>query len=50
MHVVVEVYGENFLKDWGKVSETRKPIIAAVSGFAVTISHFNPLKRCLTFV
>jgi len=31
----VQVYGENFLKDWGKVAETRKPIISAVSGFAL---------------
>jgi len=30
-----EAYKENFLKDWGKVAETRKPIISAVSGYAL---------------
>ena len=31
----VDVYRNQFLRDWGKISTLSKPIIAAVSGYAV---------------
>lgn len=30
-----QVYGGNFLSHWTRVSQCRKPVIAAVNGFAV---------------
>jgi len=30
-----DVYTSNFLENWGTISKARKPIIAAVSGYAV---------------
>ena len=30
-----EVYSKDFLEDWTKMSTVRKPIIAAVSGYAL---------------
>jgi enoyl-CoA hydratase len=34
---VADVYQNNFLENWQEISTIRKPIIAAVSGFAVNI-------------
>lgn len=34
-HVVAEVYKNRFLEDWAEMTRIRKPIIAAVSGYAV---------------
>jgi hypothetical protein len=34
---VAEVYKSKFLENWGTVGTIRKPIIAAVSGFAVSL-------------
>lgn len=31
-----ETYGNNFLESWTKITQLRKPIIAAVSGYAVS--------------
>uniref|UniRef100_A0A3Q2NXH7 Enoyl-CoA hydratase, mitochondrial n=1 Tax=Fundulus heteroclitus TaxID=8078 RepID=A0A3Q2NXH7_FUNHE len=33
-----ECYGGNFLAHWNRVSTVRKPVIAAVNGFAVSIT------------
>lgn len=33
-----ECYGGNFLSHWNKVSTVRKPVIAAVNGFAVGVA------------
>lgn len=38
-----EVYKGDFLSHWTKITEFRKPIIAAVSGYAVRSS--SPLSR-----
>ena len=32
-----DVYKNKFLEDWGNLSSLRKPIIAAVSGYAVRL-------------
>lgn len=32
-----ECYGGNFLAHWNRVSTVRKPVIAAVNGFAVSV-------------
>lgn len=32
---VADVYKNKFLEDWGKIAHLRKPLIAAVSGYAV---------------
>jgi enoyl-CoA hydratase/carnithine racemase len=34
--LVADVYRANFLEDWAQLSRVRKPIIAAVSGYAVS--------------
>ena len=31
-----DVYGNNFLENWSLITKIQKPIIAAVSGFAVS--------------
>lgn len=33
---VAEVYKRNFLGTWTKIKDIRKPIVGAVSGFAVS--------------
>jgi enoyl-CoA hydratase len=38
---VADVYKNRFLEDWTNIARLRKPLIAAVSGFAVRI-HINP--------
>ena len=38
-----ECYGGNFLAHWNRVSTVRKPVIAAVNGFAVSVPHLNLL-------
>lgn len=35
-----ECFSGNFLAHWDRVSKAKKPVIAAVNGFAVTISFF----------
>ena len=40
-----EVYGGDFLGHWTRISAFRKPIVAAVSGYAVRRSLGGP--RCL---
>lgn len=32
-----ECYGGNFLAHWNRVSTVKKPVIAAVNGFAVSV-------------
>jgi enoyl-CoA hydratase len=32
-----QVYKTNFLGHWGKINDIKKPIIAAVNGFAVCV-------------
>lgn len=32
---VSDAYKNNFLESWGEISRLRKPVIAAVSGYAV---------------
>lgn len=32
-----DVYKNKFLEDWGHISQLRKPLIAAVSGYAVRL-------------
>ncbi len=39
LYLVSDVYKNNFLENWSVMSKLRKPVIAAVSGFAVRISH-----------
>lgn len=36
-----ECYGGNFLAHWNRVSTVRKPVIAAVNGFAVCVFSFD---------
>lgn len=36
-----ECYGGNFLAHWNRVSTVRKPVIAAVNGFAVCAFLFD---------
>lgn len=47
-----DVYKNNFLANWSEMSQIRKPVIAAVSGFAVCISPAPsscfPLKYSLS--
>jgi enoyl-CoA hydratase len=31
----IEAYGDNFAADWDRVARTRKPVVAAVAGFAL---------------
>jgi hypothetical protein len=38
---VADVYKNKFLESWGAISKLRKPVIAAVSGFAVRIHVFH---------
>ena len=42
-----ECYGGNFLAHWNRVSMSKKPVIAAVNGFAV--SNFLKYKVQLFF-
>lgn len=35
IQTVADVFKNKFLEDWGKLSQLRKPLIAAVSGFAL---------------
>lgn len=35
-----ECYGGNFLAHWNRVSTVKKPVIAAVNGFAVGFKFF----------
>ena len=39
--VVAEVFKGKFLESWGLLSTIRKPIIAAVSGYAVSPDPFS---------
>lgn len=34
-----DVYKNNFLENWADIPKTRKPIIAAVSGYAVRLNY-----------
>lgn len=34
---VAEAYSSNFLSDWELISKLNKPVIAAVSGYAVRV-------------
>ena len=52
---VADVYQNRFLENWQEISRIRKPIIAAVSGYAVSslqkkfqrpYTHFDPLSPC----
>lgn len=36
-----ECYSGNFLAHWNRVSTVKKPVIAAVNGFAVSIKCFD---------
>jgi hypothetical protein len=40
---VADVYQNRFIENWQEVTTIRKPIIAAVSGFAVNMGYFSPL-------
>ena len=35
-----QVYGGNFLNHWNRVAQCKKPVIAAVNGYAVRNSRF----------
>jgi hypothetical protein len=53
MRPVADAYQNRFLENWQEIATIRKPIIAAVSGFAVTtIYPFSPsppfLRAALT--
>jgi hypothetical protein len=41
MRPVADVYQNRFLENWQEISTIRKPIIAAVSGFAVNHSFLS---------
>lgn len=44
-----ECYGGNFLAHWNRVSTVKKPVIAAVNGFAVSMTDFNgctTVRKC----
>lgn len=46
-----EVYGNKFLESWTSITQLRKPIIAAVSGYAVSaqcmrLNYVNHFKLC----
>jgi enoyl-CoA hydratase/carnithine racemase len=42
-----DVYKEDFLGHWTKMTEFRKPIVAAVSGYAVSFT-LQSLTHCCT--
>lgn len=35
-----DAYGNNFLENWSLITKIQKPIIAAVSGYAVSLLSF----------
>lgn len=39
--LVSDVYKNKFLEDWAAMTKIRKPIIAAVSGYAVSQASYN---------
>lgn len=39
-----ECYGGNFLSHWNRVSTVKKPVIAAVNGFAVSSTFYTLTK------
>jgi enoyl-CoA hydratase/carnithine racemase len=39
IHQVADVYQNGFLENWQDIAKIRKPIIAAVSGYAVSSSY-----------
>lgn len=41
-----ECYSGGFLAGWDKVSTVRKPIIAAVNGYAVSAPRLSPRPGC----
>ncbi len=41
MHPVADVYQNRFLENWQEITRIRKPIIAAVSGYAVSIGFHS---------
>lgn len=41
-----ECFSGNFLSHWNRVSTTKKPVIAAVNGFAVCISFPVQAAKC----
>jgi DNA-directed RNA polymerase specialized sigma24 family protein len=46
IHQVADVYQNGFLENWQDIAKIRKPIIAAVSGYAVRSlqnTHFHRL-------
>ena len=45
-----EVYKTNFLWHWGKINEIKKPIIAAVNGYAVNIVVERKEKKRFYFI
>lgn len=49
-----EVYQKKFLGNWTKMNDVKKPIIGAVSGFAVSSSRkldafFAKLEKCKSY-
>ncbi len=34
-HQFANVYNGNFLNNWGRLAQCKKPVIAAISGYAV---------------
>jgi enoyl-CoA hydratase/carnithine racemase len=40
IHQVADVYQNGFLESWQDIAKIRKPIIAAVSGYAVSSSYY----------
>ena len=42
-----QVYGGNFLNHWNRVAQCKKPVIAAVNGYAVMSSCTVKLNRII---
>ena len=53
MRPVADVYQNRFLENWQEITKIRKPIIAAVSGYAVNILrllvHHPSIPSALTY-
>jgi len=50
IHQVADVYQNGFLENWQDIAKIRKPIIAAVSGYAVSsyYKHQLSINYCMT--
>lgn len=48
MESVADVYKNRFLENWTNISRLRKPLIAAVSGYAVSLHDLSQLNRLKT--